>query len=494
MYLYAYYAALAAAALVAARVLVALARYAASPLHKMPGPSSLHPLGQMPGIIRRGPCEPQLEWARRYGPMVAYRTMGTQLKVLVNDPDAVRRVLVANARNYVKPKELAFLRNVVGNGLLTSEGEEHARQRRHISAAFRYETLRGFVDVFAAKAKQLCDNWDALGDGAEVDMSHEMARLTMDALGLTVFRRDMGSLRGDGSRLYRAYRDIFSVLALTATGIAARVLGIPTPAARRANEGIRVTRELAGRIIKERREARAAGGESAGGDSLLDLLLEAREADGSLAFTDQGALDQLLTFLIAGHETTAGTLSWCLHLLSSHPEVADRAVREVRGVLGDGPRAPTHEDMARLPFVEAVVKETLRLRPAAALTSRRAVADDTLGGYRVPAGTVVFLSPLVQGRLHTGVWGDDADEFRPGRWVDGDAPLRPPAGAWTPFLLGARSCIGQRFAMFELVASLAVILPRYRAAMKPGAADVKPRLRITLQPSPALPMLLTRRR
>ncbi|MFJ3538772.1 cytochrome P450 [Streptomyces sp. NPDC090109] len=363
--------------------------------------------------------------------------------------EGAQQVLAGESANF--RKDNAFYQEVresFGNGLLTSQDEDYLRQRRLVQPLFTRRRVDGYAAAVAAEVATLTGEWRDDG-AASVDVLQEMARLALRAVARILFGTDVDAAVQIVERSFPelgAYvlRRGFSPLNVPRNW--------PTPGNRRAAAVHRALYEVCDRIIAERR---SSGRTSDEGDDLLTLLVGAESAeDGSFDATE--LREQVLVFLLAGHETTATSLGFALHLLGLHPEERKRAREEVDGVLAG--RTPGAADLDALPYVTRVLKEAMRLFPAAPVVGRRAVAATEIGGVAIPAGADVVVAPWVTHR-HPDYW-EDPERFDPDRFTP-EAEAARPRYAWFPFGGGPRACIGQHFSMLESVIALAMILQRY---------------------------------
>jgi cytochrome P450 len=409
--------------------------------------------------------------AREYGDVVHLR-FGRRPAYLLSHPDLVEAVLVTHQRDFVKSWVIRLLRPVLGDGLLTSDGDHWLRQRRLVQPAFHRARVAAYADTMVRHAERMLAGWRA---GETRDVHAEMTRLTLGIVAETLFGADVSA---HADRVARALSVLMASFTARRASLVSVPLAVPTPgnlALRRA------TRRLDALVYGMIRDRRAGGG---GRDDALSLLLEARdEADGR-GMTDRQVRDELITLFLAGHETTANALSWTWYLLARHPAVGARLAVELRDVLGG--RAPAAADLPRLAYADAVVREAMRLYPPAHSMSREPLREVELGGYRVPPGTMVFMSPWVIHR--DGRFFDDPEAFAPDRWMDGLA-RRLPRFAYFPFGGGPRVCIGSAFATMEAVLLLATIAARFRPRLAPGE-EVVADASVTLRPRGGVRMVL----
>lgn len=399
----------------------------------------------------------------RLGPRVLGRTA-----MLLVRPEHVERVLLGNARNYSLSASYDVLQGFLGDGLVTSTGERWLRHRRLVQPAFAPAALAAAAPHFLHAADTAATRL-ATREFEPVDLAAEMGRLTLDAIARALFGADVDHEAAAIARALRTIQD-FTVHAAyfpAPSGVQTRLKDLPTPGARRYRAAVHELDRIVAELIADR-EARSRHRNQ---DRDLLMLVVTAAADAPQGTTE--VRDQVMTFLLAGHETTGSALTWTLALLSRHPDVRRRVVAELDQVLQG--RRVTREDVASLPLLSAVLKESLRLFPPAWTIERRAGAADDFDGHAVPAGTTILLSPYLTHR-HPDLW-DNPEGFDPDRWL-GAGPVLP-RGAYLPFGAGARQCIGGAFATLEATLVLATLLTRVEIELLPGPA-LKPVPRITL--------------
>jgi cytochrome P450 len=414
--------------------------------------------------------------AREYGDIVSLR-IGRWPALLLNHPDYFETVLLSNNRNFIK--HTFFWRHVTeifGRGLVTNEGAPWLRQRRLMQPAFHRERIAGYGRTMVDYTERMLAEWDAEA-AAERDLHHDMMALTMGIATKTLFGADIPERQME--EIGAAFEDAVVEIANRFRRPVEIPRWLPLPSNRRYASAVRTLDKLVyGTVEKKRVEG--------GGEDLLTMLMEARDEDGS-AMDLRQIRDEAVTIFLAGHETTAIALSWTFHLISRNPAVAEKLVQEVRSVLGD--RTPQAADVQNLGYTANVIHESMRLYPPAYAFGREAIADCEIGGYAVPAGTTIFLSPWVAHRDPR--WFDDPLAFRPERWDD-DFARKLPRFAYLPFGGGPRVCIGNSFAMMEAVLILASVIRRYALRPLDGRAP-RPFPSITLRPEGGMPMRVDRR-
>ena len=459
-----------------------------APSRLPPGPSSI-----VPGRLAYGFTADRLAFLRnltgRYGDAVFFRIAGEPFAIL-NHPDFVRDVLVTNQAAFHKGIGLERARMLLGDGLLTSEDAAHARNRRLIQPAFHRER----ISVYGATMVEYTERWSRrVQPGVPIDLAREMSALTLAIAGKTLFDADV---ERDQSRVGAALTAALASFNLALLPFGATLVRLPIPAARRFRRARAELDAVIYRLIADRRASGATGGD------VLSLLIAARDSDhheghegneahegheghkgneghgGHGGLSDEQVRDEVLTLLLAGHETTANALSWTWHLLSQHPDVERMLHAEVDALLPS--RAPTFDDVPKLPFARAVLAESMRLFPPAYLLGRRALTAYRPPGtpYELPPRTVVFLS---QHLLHRDArFWVEPERFDPLRWL-GEAHPATHRYAYFPFGAGPRICIGEHFAWMEGVLVLAALARRWRFVARPGT---------TVQPSPIVTLRL----
>jgi len=457
-----------------------------APLFRPPAPKPLEePLGLVPFLLalRRNPLT---TWTERHFEELILIGDGALGRItVVNDPTVIRHVLLDNAANYRKDDlQIRVLAPGLGRGLLTVEGEEWKLQRRTIAPLFTPRTVAGFFPAMVEAAEHLIRRWQRRPEGREVDISLEMTRVTLDVLERTIFTQGVAR---DPDALGRAITRYFEGLGrIDPADIFVLPDWIPRIGRLRARPAIRFFEELVGELI-DNRKALLARGEPAPRD-LLTLLLEAADPETGKGLSDVELRTNIVTFIGAGHETTANTLSWAIYLLSQDERARSRIEREVDEVLADGPFEPHHLD--RLVYTRAVLDEAMRLYPPAPFLGRAAIRDDRIGKLEIPAGSMVAISTYVLQR-HRKLWVEP-DAFRPERFLPEERG-KIDRFAYLPFGAGPRVCIGSTFALQEAVTVLASIVRAVRLDLREGH-EVSPLHRITLRPEGGIPMRLTHRR
>src|SRR5689334_24306408 len=410
--------------------------------------------------LNQSPLEMFTELAR-YGDIVGIRVVNFR-NIFINHPDLIEELLVSHPRRYFKGRVLRANGHVFGEGLLTSEGDFWLRQRRLVQPSFHRARINAYAETMVQYAQRMLESWRG---GEERDVHREMMRLTLQIVVKTLFDADVA---GDAQDVGKSLE-----LLLELGANFRRTLfvphWVPTPTNLRIKGEIAFIESILYRIIRERR----ASGRDAG--DLLSMLLHVQDEDG-LRMTDKQLRDETITLFLAGHETTAASLSWTWWLLAQNPTAEAKLHAELDELLGGRP--PSMDDLARLPYTASVITESMRLYPPAWGLARIAVEDHELGGYPVKKGMGVAMAQWVVHRDTR--WYDTPEEFRPERW-EGDLAKRIPRFAYFPFCGGPRQCIGNSFALMETTLILATIAQKYRLRLVPDH-PVVPLASITLRP------------
>lgn len=396
--------------------------------------------------------------------------------LLISDPAAIRHVFVKHADRYRKSPSYQSLTEVLGQGLVTSDGALWRRQRRLAQPAFVPRRLEDFAPDMLRCALDLAERWESRGtDPFVVDMHHEMMRLTLRIVGHTLLSTELDDQANKAGEALGVVMDHAQSVA--------SMLGVPSwlpsPKNRRFRAAMRTLDSLVLDIIETRRRADDPGSD------LLGMFMAATDdsdGKGGAGMSDKQLRDEVMTMTLAGHETTSNLLTFCLRLLSQHPAIRTRAVEEIEAVVGDGPPSP--KDMPRLEYLDRVLKETLRLYPPAWMIERESITEDAFGPWRIPPKTIVAVSPWTLHRHPR--WWPNPEGFDPDRFLP-DAVAARPRYSYVPFGLGPRICIGAGFALMEAKLILSVLLPRFDADLvHAGPLELEPS--ITLRPRDGLTM------
>ncbi|MBI1376333.1 MAG: cytochrome P450 [Frankiales bacterium] len=435
------------------------------------------------GAIRRDPLTFLARMRQEHGDVLQF-PVPRPATYLVSDPDAVRRVLVTNSRAYGKRTlQYTTLSLVTGEGLLTADTDVWRGQRPVVQPAFHHGSLELVAGHVRTATRRLLAEW-AQKDGEVVDVDAAMMRVALEVVGAALFGSDLSA---DADRLATATLEALDVVVRKARMPLPVPLGVPTPSNVVLRRAVGRLDAAVDAILAER--ARRGPADGAGPHDLLDLLLSATRPDGSrLSRTE--VRDQVVTFIVAGHETVASALTWAWQLLGADPAARDRLREEAVAVRAAG--GPAYADLARLPWTAAVLDEALRLYPPAWLVTRRSTAPDVLGGVEVPAGALVVVSPWLVHR-DPAHW-PDPERFDPSRFLDPAGARRRDVAAmpaYLPFGAGPRLCVGRDLALLEGVLVLASVAAEVE--LEPVGPPPRAIAQVTLRPESGLPMRVRRR-
>lgn len=411
----------------------------------------------------------------RYGDIVRYR-IGPFQAIQLAHPDAIKHVLVDHPTRYTKGRGFKRAEVLLGQGLLTAEGEHWRRQRRLAQPAFHRERLAALADAMARDTLDLLRRWDALPDGATVDVSAEMMQLTLSIVAHTLFSADV---TGEAAALGQVITTVLHETNERLTRLNPLRFMLPTRANRDFSRALGVLNRTVLGIIEARRK------EPHPPNDLLQMLLEARDEDTREAMDDRQLRDEVMTLFLAGHETTANTLAWTWHLLDKNPEAFEKLRAKADAVLGG--RLPTAQDLPKLDYAKRVIEESMRLYPPAWIMGREASEDDEVLGYAIKKGDIVFASQWLTHR-HPAFW-EQPERFDPDRFTPERSAGRPKL-AYFPFGAGQRMCLGNNFALMEAQLVLVLIAQHYRLVSATGQPPTAQPL-ITLRPG-EVPMRLRR--
>jgi cytochrome P450 len=437
-----------------------------------PGPRQWLP-GSSLWSLHRDPLAYMAGLQRRYGDLVHWR-IGPQDVVMVARSDLAREVLVTHNRAFKKGPGFERAQIVLGEGLLTSEGDVHLRHRRMTQPAFHRRSVAAYGEVMVSEAARLREGWN---DGATVDVAKEMTHVTLSIVCRALFGH---SVEDEAATIGAATSGVGGFFDYLVIAILPLLLRTPLPAVRRFKRGCAELHAATLHVIASRRQDMAA----TNGD-LLSILLAARDVEGDQAgLTDAEVRDEVVTLITAGHETTANALNWLWYLLAQHPEVEQRLHDEIDSALGG--RLPTADDLERLRYVEMVLLEAMRLYPPAWGIERRALQDQEIGGCVIPAGAVVLMPTFLMNRDDR--FFADPLRFDPERFAP-EAVARRPRHAYLLFGGGPRQCIGNAFALIEGVLVASVIAQRWRLRL-PEGHHIVGEAAVTLRPKGGLPMIV----
>ncbi|KLO20689.1 cytochrome P450 [Schizopora paradoxa] len=496
--------------------------YFLSPMRHAPGPPLGHPIyGQWPEIIRNEAGVVQREWAKKYGPTVrAIGPVGVERMTFLN-PEAMHKILISDCFDYPRPK---FMRNILGLtagfGLLTNTGDVHKQMRKALNPAFSVANLTAQTDMYYEPINSLVKILKAeIGDQANPSegkiftMYDWLSKVTLDIICLTAFGYDTDSLHNPDNELADAYHHLLSLQSGKNLASLILLMSVPGfPSLMKTDwlykrrhwfrvwrflapieillESMRRIKTISSQILRERTQETAsliAAGDNTLRRDIMSLLVEARlrESKDGFKMDDAMMLEHFLTFLGAGHETTASGIAWTLWLLAINPEVQQKLREEVRMHLANNP-TPDYKSLKQMEYLEHVVMEALRLYPPVPMTLRKATKNDYIDGIMVMKGTIVYI-PIRVVNTYQGFWGADAEEFRPERWEKLPDTIHPTL-SFMSFIAGPHHCIGKTMAVVEMKAVLAILISQFSFEPAYPGQKAKPTTAITMKPEDDLPL------
>jgi cytochrome P450 len=443
-----------------------------------PSPKHRSILGGHLFQFRRDPLGFLERNARDLGDIFYFR-VGPQHAYFLNHPDYIKDVLVTNQAAFMKGRALQRSKRLLGEGLLTSEGDFHRRQRRLAQPAFHRQRIAGYGDVMVQYAESASSRWR---DGETLDVSQEMMSLTLNIVAKTLFNADVEKDSKDVGEALTTILEMFNLLVIPFSEYLEKI-PLLFPQVKRFEKSKARLDAIIYRIIDERRKS----GEDTG--DLLSMLILATDEEGDGGgMTNEQLRDEAMTIFLAGHETTANALTWTLYLLSQHPEIEVKLQEEIDSVLSDG-RAPSVEDVQNLKYTEKVLAESMRLYPPAWAVGRLTLKDYEIAGYQIPKGALVLMSQYVMHRDPR--YFPDPNKFDPERWTSEAREARPQF-SYFPFGGGARRCIGEQFAWMEGILLLAAIAKSWKFRLVPEQ-KVEMQPLVTLRPKRGMKMIALKR-
>ncbi len=439
-------------------------------LNKPPGPKGLPIVGSLfafmkdyIGFLR--------SVAKTYGDFAYFELAGRKI-YLINNPEFIKDILITNNRNFSKSKVLKRSKIVVGEGLLTSEGETHLKNRRLIQPLFHNKAIPNYADLMVSETKKFIDKWE---NDSVIDLHNEMMKITQTIVVKSLFGTDLGNKTQELIKSLNFIMNMFPRLLMPFSEI---LDYLPLPST------IRFKKELKNidNIIFELIEKRKNNYENK--YDLLSILLSSKDEKGNSYFTPNQIRDEVITFFIAGQETTSNSLCWAWYLISQNPEQRKNLYKEVEEVLGKN--VPKIDDINKLKYVNNCFKEALRMYPPAWVVSRRVLNDYQLNGYTIPAGADIYMSQFVV--HYDNKFYEEPDDFNPDRWEDENLPRF----AYFPFGGGTRRCIGEPFAIMEAVLIIALVAQNFELELEPGfIVEMQPL--ITIRPKYGMNMIVKKR-
>jgi len=447
-----------------------------------PGPTYILPYRLIQKFLHE-PLKLLIDISHTYGD-IAHFKFGSQNVYLLNNPDYIEDVLVTNYKKFIKSRGLQVSKRLLGNGLVTSEGEYHDLQRHLIQPTFYPKRIKSYSDMMIKQANDMCNSWH---DGAILDIHKEMTKLTLAIICKTVLGYDIDPEHDEVGDALLTCMKYFNRLLMPFGELIEKIPLLPI------NKGFQKAKKdldsIVYSIIKEHRKKLDKGDDKESHDDLLLTLLQAQDEEAGIGrMTDEQLRDEVMTIFLAGHETTANALTWTYYLLSENPLIETRLQEELYSTFGNSRTPITVDDVPKLQYTEKILTESMRLFPPAWALGRQAIDDYKVGGYSVPKGSIILMSQYVMHRDPR--YFPEPDRFNPDRWTE-EFKKQLPRFSYFPFGGGIRGCIGEPFAWLEGILLIATICRQWRLKHVPShKVELKPL--ITLRPKYGMQMKITK--
>jgi cytochrome P450 len=447
-----------------------------------PGPAYILPYRLLRKFLR-DPLKVLIDISHTYGDLAHFK-FGRQNVYLLNHPDYIEDVLVTNYKNFTKSRGLQVSKRLLGNGLVTSEGEYHDRQRQLIQPTFYPKRIKSHADMMVKQALDICNSWH---DGTILDIHKEMTKLTLAIICKTVLGYDIDPEHDEVSNALLVCMKYFNRLLMPFGELIEKIPLLPI------NKGFQKAKSdldsIVYRMIKEHRKKLDKEHEKKEDDDLLLTLLQAQDEEAGIGrMTDQQLRDEVMTIFLAGHETTANALTWTFYLLSEHPTIERKLQQELDSIFGSNRTTITIDDVPRLEYTQKILTESMRLYPPAWALGRQAIDDYKVGGYTIPKGSIILMSQYVMHR--NPLYYPEPDRYYPDRWTE-EFKKQLPRFSYFPFGGGIRGCVGEPFAWLEAILLLATICRQWRMKHVPSH-KVELKALITLRPKYGMHMKITK--
>ncbi|XP_074643377.1 uncharacterized protein LOC141900394 isoform X2 [Tubulanus polymorphus] len=427
---------------------------------------------------------------KRYGVIFRYYFFRGMPRVLVSDPDIMKYIMVTNQKNFEKSTEIGLLSFVLRNGLVTSNGDVHRQHRKLANPAFTIKSIKKMMPIFKKKSVELVDLWTSKmdkkidGDKCIVPVFEDLMRMTLDVIGLCAFSYNFDCLHDPDNEINKHFQGVIGGIYPSWEMLLPYYQYIPfLPNMSRMRHHLKAADEVVLSVIHERMEKISTDGGNIDYD-LLGMLMMAKDEETGQGMTSEELRDEVLTFLLAGHETTSVGVTWVLYHLADHIHIQNHLRDEIHNVLmQENTNDLSYETFEKMPYLDAVINETLRFTPPVVMVVRKSKDHDVLGGYEVPAGTNILLATGAMMRNEQ-FW-DDPDTFDPDRFYRKEVD----SSKFLPFVAGPRMCIGYKFALLEMKMIVARALRSFRFTKIPGSNYTK-KIRVTMRPDPPLELYI----
>ncbi|RIB26340.1 cytochrome P450 [Gigaspora rosea] len=440
-----------------------------SPLRKIPGPPIENFfLGHYASLLKNEPAVAFSQLKKQYGGIFRFHSLFNEPHIVVTDPKLVQTILVNRSYDFLKNFNRSVIKDFFGNGILLAEGAVHKRQRKMMTPSFSFNNIKEMFPTFVQAGYKLKDLWmKQIGDKKEerITITNLIPKITLDVIGLVGFNYEFNSTTSN-SELAQAYNVLFgrnpSPTYLAFVNLFPIIRKFPIPYNNRFYDAVRVTNEISEKLIAEQKNSPIQG------KDILSFLVKANE---KLPVNEQLKHDELIgqvmTLLVGGHDTTSTALSWALYFIAKTPDIQNRLRKELFDVSTDRNHQPTIDELEQLKYLDCILKETLRIIPPVVALGRHPAKNEILDGYVIPKGTPLLI-PIYAIHHDPLVWGEDAEDFNPSRWINPEINSKISTSTFIPFSAGPKNCIGMKIAQLEFKAILSTLIRNFEFKVVEG--------------------------
>ncbi|RIB08315.1 cytochrome P450 [Gigaspora rosea] len=429
-----------------------------SPLRKVPGPPSENLfIGHYASFFKKEPAKAFIQLIKQYGGIIRYHSLLNRPHIMISDQQLIQTVLVNRSYDFSKYLNRALIKDFIG-GILLAEGDSHKRQRKMMTPSFSSANIKDMFPTFIQAGHKLKDIWmKQIGDKKEeiITISALIPKIVLDVIGLVGFNYEFNSTASD-SELAQAYKQMFSrnpsPVYTAIVDFFPIIRKLPIPYNNRFNKSVNIVKNVSERLIAEQKNSPIQG------KDLLSLLVKANEKlpiDEQL--THDELIGQVMTLLVAGHETTGTAITWAVYLLAKNPDIQSRLRKELVDTFADRNHQPTFDEIEHLKYLDCVLKETLRIMPPVPAIRRCTIKDEIMNGYVIPKGTPLVI-PVYAIHHDPLIWGEDVEDFNPSRWLDPEIKSKILTSTFLPFGAGPKNCMGLKIAQLEFKSILSILI------------------------------------
>ncbi|ESO05948.1 hypothetical protein HELRODRAFT_184907 [Helobdella robusta] len=461
-----------------------------SPLRKVPGLPYNPIVGNMMYMFSGEGMESHIKMVNQYGPYVRYYFLYGKERLLIADPEGMRHVMVTNSKNYERPKnKLKYMIMLLMNGLVTSGGARHAVHKKLMFPAFNNKSINGMFAKFHRQTGRLVNYWKKLSAGDFIVHVHnDLTRITLDVIGETAFGFNFDSLEHPDFELGKVFHELVTGIPLSFKLLIPFYADLPSPTNKRFKKNVEFVRNFVQNIIDSKKIMLESGSDRENvTNDVLGMMMVARDEETGEGMSDGELTDHVVTLMMAGHETTAVAIAWCLLMLAKNENVQEKLRNEVETFHLRPDEIHSIEVLDSLEYCDCVVKETLRLYPPIPFTLRKSLKADVIAGYKIPAGTLMMLS--MGAMMRRADLYEDPEKFIPERFFGISGPERS-LNSFLPFITGPRMCLGYKFALVEIKLTIMALISNFKFETLPEEKDYKRKAGLTMRPDPTLRLKL----